>query len=119
MGELQKRIKDRIEGIIEYLKENHPSMDLEQYHLDEGTMERYYWHYGYVVALKDIMRKFEEAKKEFLLNNFGCADEDVLKAVDMQYKVYKEMIEEHKNLPLRDLFNSNALNIIWFKEWFL
>ena len=27
----------------------------EQRHLDCGSVERAYWHYGYLVALKDVM----------------------------------------------------------------
>lgn len=28
----------------------------EQMHLCEGTPERVYWHFGYAVALKDVLR---------------------------------------------------------------
>ena len=28
----------------------------EQRHLDAGTPEREYWHYGYMVALRDVIR---------------------------------------------------------------
>jgi len=36
----------------------------EQKHLDEG-LEREYWHYGYAIAVRDILRNFEliERKK--------------------------------------------------------
>jgi hypothetical protein len=34
---------------------NAPKCSTEQKHLDEGTAERAYWHYGYLSALQDIL----------------------------------------------------------------
>lgn len=42
--------------LSEWLKKNHPEVVAEQKHLDEGSVERAYWHYGYMVALRDVMR---------------------------------------------------------------
>lgn len=33
-----------------------PSCFSEQKHLNDGTTERAYWHYGYMVALSDALR---------------------------------------------------------------
>lgn len=30
----------------------------DQRHLDADTLERNYWHYGYAVAIKDILNNF-------------------------------------------------------------
>jgi hypothetical protein len=49
-------IQHRIDGITAWLAENAPACAAEQKHLDEGTAERQYWHYGYLVALKDIQK---------------------------------------------------------------
>jgi hypothetical protein len=49
-------IQRRIEGLETWLKENCPECVEEQRHLDEGTVERQYWHYGYLVALRDMKK---------------------------------------------------------------
>ena len=40
----------------EWLRENAPYCFADQSHLDANTVERAYWHYGYLVALKDVRR---------------------------------------------------------------
>jgi hypothetical protein len=49
----------RIASQTEWLRENSPYCFHDQKHLDEGSPERAYWHYGYLVALKDVWRQFE------------------------------------------------------------
>ena len=44
----------RIEGLRRWLRENAPECFDEQLHVVEGTPERAYWHYGYLVALRDM-----------------------------------------------------------------
>ena len=46
----------RANGISDWLEENDREWFEEQKHLDRGTRERIYWHYGYLVALRDIYR---------------------------------------------------------------
>lgn len=43
----------------EWLRVNHPDVFEEQKHLDAGSVERAYWHYGYTVALGDVLRFLE------------------------------------------------------------
>lgn len=52
MEKLDERLKD-IEG---WLAENAPYVVADQKHLDEHSPERAYWHYGYMVALRDVLR---------------------------------------------------------------
>ena len=47
-------IQRRIDNISAWLAENAPDCRGDQKHLDEGTAERAYWHYGYLIALRDI-----------------------------------------------------------------
>ena len=49
-------IQNRAEQIDLWLKENCPECKHEQGHLVENTPERIYWHYGYMVALRDVLR---------------------------------------------------------------
>jgi len=44
----------RANGLSVWLKENHREWFEEPKHLNRGTQERIYWHYGYLVALRDI-----------------------------------------------------------------
>ena len=44
----------RIADLTEWLRENAPYIVDAQKHLDEGTTERAYWHYGYLSALRDL-----------------------------------------------------------------
>lgn len=48
-------LRMRYEEIVEMLRAESPEIFDRQRHLDEGTTERVYWHYGYAVALKDVL----------------------------------------------------------------
>jgi hypothetical protein len=50
------KLKDRLKGIEEWMAENAPYVVADQKHLDENSPERAYWHYGYMVALRDVLR---------------------------------------------------------------
>ncbi len=56
-----ERIKERIAGIEKWLLEQDVDPVLEQAHLDEGTKARVYWHYGYMMALKDMQKAIRDA----------------------------------------------------------
>jgi hypothetical protein len=49
-------IEKRASDLQEWLQKNAPASLADQKHLDEGTQERVYWHYGYMVALRDVLR---------------------------------------------------------------
>jgi hypothetical protein len=49
-----QEISVKIEGLTRWLAEN-ASYTVEQKHLQEGTTERVYWHYGYLCALRDVL----------------------------------------------------------------
>ena len=44
-------LDDRIKGLKDWLIEQDPNWFKEQKHLDEGTPERIYWHYGELMTL--------------------------------------------------------------------
>jgi hypothetical protein len=50
-----ERIEDRVKDLTEWVTQNASICIAEQKHLDEGSQERAYWHYGYLVALKDAL----------------------------------------------------------------
>jgi hypothetical protein len=51
-----RKIQDREEALRKWLGDNAPKCFSEQKHLEEGSTERVYWHYGYMVALRDVVR---------------------------------------------------------------
>ncbi|MGA9364526.1 MAG: hypothetical protein WBW16_09185 [Bacteroidota bacterium] len=53
------KIAKRIRGIESWLKKNGRRCQEQQLHLEKNTTERIYWHYGYMVALMDILRLIE------------------------------------------------------------
>jgi len=48
-------IEKRIRDTSAWLEKHGGSCISEQKHLDEGSQERIYWHYGYLIALKDML----------------------------------------------------------------
>ena len=57
MEEFSKLLCRKAE-LTRWIKFNAPQVILEQRHLDEGSMERSYWTYGYLSALEDVIRLF-------------------------------------------------------------
>ena len=51
-----ERLRAREEEQTAWLLAHHPEVFAEQRHLDEGSQARAYWHYGYLVALRDVLK---------------------------------------------------------------
>jgi len=54
--QLNRALRDRIQSTESWLKENGGGCKKQQGHLINDTKERIYWHYGYMMALKDVLR---------------------------------------------------------------
>jgi len=52
-----QQLKKRIENIKQNFGGSLILASKEQKHLDTCSIERIYWHYGYLIALKDILNK--------------------------------------------------------------
>ena len=50
-----RAISDKAEALTRWLAEHAPYCEDSQKHLDQGTSEQAYWHYGYVCAIRDIL----------------------------------------------------------------
>jgi hypothetical protein len=48
-------IRDQADALARWLAEHAPYCETSQKHLDQGTIEQAYWHYGYVCAIRDIL----------------------------------------------------------------
>lgn len=51
-----RRLEFRLRSLKKWLAQNAPECSVEQKHLDEGSQERVYWNYGYMVALRDVIK---------------------------------------------------------------
>ncbi len=56
-----ERIEGSIASLKEWLLDNAPYCTSDQNHLDENSVERAYWHFGYLMALKDVRRLISES----------------------------------------------------------
>ena len=63
LGELIEALRSRADGQGEWLLQQKPEIFEEQMHCQEGTIERIYWHYGYRVALMDVLRQLTSLDK--------------------------------------------------------
>lgn len=54
-----RAISDKVEGLTRWLRENAPYCETAQKHLDEGSLEQAYWHYGYLCAVRDVLSMIE------------------------------------------------------------
>ncbi len=48
-------LSNRVDELTRWLADRAPYCDAEQKHLDDGSVEQAYWHYGYVCALRDVL----------------------------------------------------------------
>jgi len=60
MNELEERLMARFDAMKDWLKDEYPSIAQEQKHLDKGTVEQGYWHFGYAMALKDVLSRMSK-----------------------------------------------------------
>ncbi len=49
------KLESRRDKIARWLARSGPECGEEQRHLDEGSEERTYWHFGYLMAIKDVL----------------------------------------------------------------
>lgn len=62
-NELMVELNKRADGIQKWLKKEKAECQHDQFHLIEGTTERVYWHYGYMVALIDVLNLIEKINR--------------------------------------------------------
>jgi hypothetical protein len=60
MPSLIKPLQRRIDQLALWLEQHCPECDKEQAHLQDGSRERAYWMYGYLVALRDVLRRLKK-----------------------------------------------------------
>jgi hypothetical protein len=55
----EDKLRERIEELKQWLSDEAPYIASDQRHLDAHTPERAYWHYGYLAALRDVIKLAE------------------------------------------------------------
>jgi hypothetical protein len=61
-SEMHETLAEMLESRMNILgREGGKKATEDQHHLDEGSNERTYWHYGYASALKDVLAILEGA----------------------------------------------------------
>jgi hypothetical protein len=50
-------LRNRVATLTRWLDKHCPDCEVEQAHLNEGSREQAYWNYGYLVAVRDFLRK--------------------------------------------------------------
>jgi hypothetical protein len=50
-------LRNRIATLTRWLDRHCPECETEQAHRKDGTREQAYWNYGYLAALRDMLRK--------------------------------------------------------------
>lgn len=51
-----QRLRQRVDAFEKWLSEQPIDVKAEQAHIKDGTPERAYWHHGYMMALKDVLK---------------------------------------------------------------
>jgi hypothetical protein len=57
-----KKLRAREKSLTRWLRKNAPRVVKEQRHLDDETVEQAYWHYGYLIAIRDILHNNSSRK---------------------------------------------------------
>lgn len=52
----KQKIENRVESLTEWLNDKGKDIVKDQKHLDANTPEQIYWHFGYLMALKDVVK---------------------------------------------------------------
>lgn len=55
LSDVADSLQKRADAIDAWLSEIGSSCKVKKRHCEEGTVERAYWHYGYMVALRDAL----------------------------------------------------------------
>jgi hypothetical protein len=61
---VERALRDRASELAKWLADHGSDCQETQAHLDAGSIERIYWHYGYLVALRDVLRLIDSQKTD-------------------------------------------------------
>jgi hypothetical protein len=56
------KVRRRIDALERWLQQQGVRVKRTQAHLEEGSLERLYWHYGYLTGLRDALKALVTSK---------------------------------------------------------
>lgn len=59
--DIEARLRERAHALEGWLRDEAPYTGFDQKHTQEHTPERAYWHHGYMMALRDVLRLAERS----------------------------------------------------------
>ena len=62
---LEAAIRERKDALSNWICENGEICFSEQLHLETDSSERLYWHYGYLMALRDLINQLSTDQDKF------------------------------------------------------
>jgi hypothetical protein len=62
-GQVEQVLVDETTALSEWLQANGPYCVAERAHLEAGSRERAYWHYGYLTALRDVQAMLSRQRR--------------------------------------------------------
>jgi hypothetical protein len=57
-------LSDKVDTLTAWMGEHAPFCEASQKHLDPGTPEQAYWHYGYLSGTRDVLKLIRQASRE-------------------------------------------------------
>jgi len=63
-ADAEGKLRQRISELSDWLSEYGQGCQEKQAHIDAGSVERIYWHYGYLIALRDVVRLLDSQELE-------------------------------------------------------
>jgi hypothetical protein len=61
---VERALHDRAAELSKWLASNGCDCQATQAHLDAGSVEHTYWHYGYLAALRDVLRLIDSQQTD-------------------------------------------------------
>lgn len=62
MATAADKVRRRIDALERWLQQQGVHVTRVQAHLEEGSLERLYWHYGYLTGLRDTLNALMRAE---------------------------------------------------------
>lgn len=53
-------IEERTRALAQWLEDESPYVQFDQGHLDNGSPQQAYWHFGYLMALRDVLELLKD-----------------------------------------------------------
>lgn len=88
-------IRERRDIFRKWLDDKCPSVFIDQRHLNSGSNERDYWHYGYYIALRDVLG-YVDKRDPAILDSVSVPDPNCAHCgADTSRSAYSIIVQEN------------------------